>query len=509
MIRWFITLVSTFLLSACFIEQQTPPGDTSLDVHNIDGNHSQLRFNGRWEKGSIAKVSWGGSTLQMNFKGSDVAVDIENLSQVDQWRAIVDGQIGERFSVRLGKHRYPIAHGLAADKTHQLVLMKETSDGQSSIHQLHITGEIAPAPVAPQKLILFFGDSNMNGYSLYSEKDRGDGGSYFAYPAMSARMLNARFSKQSYGSATLTENEGNNVIDFLYSQKRSQSSPHYRDRQKPDVIVINAGANDISRIPKQNQREIIGNRFKRVVSEMRKVYGEQTHIVLYNAYGWDLQEPANYTHEIAAEIGGKLSVLLYPWVWEKWHGSMVEQAGQARLLAAHIRSLDLGFDGREEPEVFDGFGHNGNVANGSFEHKAWGDFSAFGWRYTEDGAERVEANDAADGHFLLRLESGESVHQGMDATGDLEPGPSLGATLHISAKIRSQDPKARAIIKADFEGQALYHRARGVETEINPNGQWQPYETVFQVPAGSWKTYISLESRGGTVDFDEIETRLQ
>ncbi len=502
-------LLATILLAGCLADQDQPERSTSERALSIDLQNPQLRFSGRWEAGRVAKVSWGGSTLQLAFSGTKIAVDIESVDQADQWRAVINGEPRERFTAKLGLHRYALAEGLASDTTHHLLLMKETSDGQSLVHQIQVLGELQTLPPAPEKVIAFFGDSNMNGYSLYSEKDSGDGGSYFAYPAMSARMLNARFAKQSYGSATLMENEGNNVLDFLYSQRRGQADANYRDPLKPDVIVINAGANDISRTPKENKKDIVIERFKTVVAAMRAMYGDQAHIILYNAYGWDREEPANYTRKIGAAIGGNLSVLLYPWSWEKWHGSMVEQAGQARLLATHIRALDLGFTGQHEAEVFDGFARQGQVANGSFEHKAWGDFSAFGWRYAEDGAERTQADDAAHGTFFLRLDSGEIVHQGMDATGDFEPGPSPGATLFIKAMIRSQDSKARAVVKADFEQQALYQRGQGVENEFIPNGQWQQYETTFQVPAGAWKTYISLESRGGTVDFDQIETRLE
>ena len=110
---------------------------------------------------------------------------------------------------------------------------------------------------------------------------------------------------------------------------------------------------------------------------------------VYDAYGWDPNEPANYMREAVREVGGNLSGLLYPWSWEQWHGSMVEHGGQARILADHIASLGLGFSIRQSCDVFDGFGRAFNVANGSFEDIARGGFGAFGWRYFDDGVERI------------------------------------------------------------------------------------------------------------------------
>ena len=272
--------------------------------------------------------------------------------------------------------------------------------------------------------IEYFGDSNMDGSSLYSEQNQGDHGSYYAYPAVVARMLNAEFHDQSVAGATIAEGGDNCVQSFIFSEDYYNQNSSYRSGFDPDVIVINAGANDIGA-----GKTAIKDRYKAVIADLRTVYGSAPHIVLFNAYGWDTEEPAEYTNEVVAEVGGNLSACLFPWMWEQWHGSMIEHAGEARILADHILSLGLGFGQVQDAEVFDAFGHNFDVANGSFEDAGKSGFNAYGWRYyTDEGVNRIyDPSGAADGDYYLQLTAGGtgnagSVRQGTDATGDLAPG---------------------------------------------------------------------------------------
>jgi hypothetical protein len=357
----------------------------------------------------------------------------------------------------------------------------------------------------------------MDGTSNYSEHDSGFAGAYFAYPAMTARMLGARTTTQAYGSATLSGYGDNNVMRFIYSPDFTTQRPEFRTNFAPQVVVVNAGANDIYRIPAEpgngygeasstnpdTIRAQMKGRFKAVVAELRKVYGEEVHIVLYNAYGWDRNEPANYTAEVVAEVGGNLSYVHYPWTWEKWHGSMVEHGGQARLLAAHI-SEQMGWDIKQEPLVFNGFSDDGQVANGDFESVAYGDFNAFGWRYASNRAQRV----CTEQNCWLQLDAGTAVHQGFDATGDAMAGPSeAGLVIQVSAKVRG-DATASAELVLDVEAQALYQRETTArQSFLGLTTEWREVTWQVPIPAGSWKLYLSLGAEDGQAEFDDVRTR--
>ena len=69
---------------------------------------------------------------------------------------------------------------------------------------------------------------------------------------------------------------------------------------------------------------------------MRKSY-PNAHIMLYNAWGWDYDEPANYIHEVIAARGDpNMSSAIFPWLFEQWHGCEYDHSGMAHVLADHL-----------------------------------------------------------------------------------------------------------------------------------------------------------------------------
>jgi len=386
--------------------------------------------------------------------------------------------------------------------------MKEAyATSRLTFHGFSVTGsEILPSPPRPERRIAFFGDSNMEGYSLYNEKNDGSNGTYFAYPATVSRMLGAEMYLQALGSATLDGPTPNDVVSFVYSRAYDLEDRNYRDGFEPQVIVVNAGANDIYRVDPATKKESTKQHYRNAIRELRNVYGDEPHIVLFNAYSWDVQEPAMYSQEIVDEIGGKLSALLFPWCWEQWHGDMVDHAGQAKRLADYIVSLKLGFSRQQDASVVNGYGAGFDVANGSFEGAARDGYGGFGWRYFEDGVERVmDAAEASDGDHFIRLNQAELVHQCVDATGDFLPGGTTSdQSYEVTASIRSVGPSGEAAIGADYEQQGLYKRENPEEQTFAVTDQWADYTATLTAPNGTWKTYVVLKSVSGDIEFDNV-----
>ena len=489
----------------------------------ISPNNPKLDFQGVWIGApEEPQVTWAGSSLVIAFQGEGVALDFDVGDRAENFRVVINGiPNATPLRVEPGRQRIVIAQGLAANEAHELRFFKETYDGTpSTLFGIELAGHgtLLNAVSPSERRIAFYGDSNMDGTSNYSEHDSGFAGAYFAYPAITARMLAARTTTQAYGSATLSGYGDNNVMRFIYSPDFFTQRPDFRTNFTPQVIVVNAGANDIYQIKSEpgngyglasstnpdTIRAQMKGRFKSVIAELRKVYGEAVHIVLYNAYGWDLNEPANYTAEVVAEVGGNLSYLYYPWTWEKWHGSMVEHGGQARLLAQHIATV-MNWDIKDEPLIFDGTAKTGQVANGDFEAVAYGDFEAFGWRYASEQARRV----CDDTNCWLSLDAGASVHQGFDATGDYLPGPSpVGMVIQVRAMVRG-DTGALAQLVLDHEQQALYHRNEVARQHFDGlTNEWREVMWQVPIPEGSWKLYLSLGAEDGQVEFDDVRTQV-
>ena len=500
-LRGLLLIVFAAFVAACDSVPSEPITVTADDP--------RIRYTGRWndDDATAPWVGWQGSTVSIRFRGSTISADLDVGDKDEHVRVIVDGIPEEPYRVLPpGRQTVLLAEDLDDDVEHKVVLMKETyKSSRMTFHGFELQGsEVLELPPRSGKRIAFFGDSNMEGYSLYSDKDDGETGTYFAYPAIVSRMLGAEMHLQANGGATLAGGRSNDILSFIYSEERGNPDVRYRSRFRPQIIVVNAGANDISRLPISTQKDNIKERYRSVIKQLRKAYGEEPHIILYNAYSWDLNEPANYSSEISYEMGENVSALLFPWCWEQWHGDMIDHAGQAVRLANYIESLYLGFSIEREPEVVSGYGKGFDLANGSFEGSGRDGYGGFGWRYFEDGVERVaDADAAADGEHFIRLGTAESVHQCVDATGDFRPGGTTDSQAYtLTVSMRSDSPGNEAVLAADFEGQALYRRSNRQNKSFTVTDEWQDYSATFTAPDGSWKVYFVLRSEQGDIDFD-------
>lgn len=490
---------------------------------NVDPSDPNIQYTGRWnfDNPSAPWVTWHGSSAKLRFNGTSISVDIDagirspyGRNWKEQYRVIVDGvPSSERIVMDPGRATYTLASGLPAGE-HTVELFKETTyayTSQSTIYGFDIDGTLMAPPARPSLRIEYFGDSNMDGTSNYSEQDQGDSGGYYSYPAQVTRMLGAEMNLQAMGGATLDNGGDNDVQSFIFSPNYDDQDPNYRSDFDPHVIVVNAGANDVGA-----GKSTIKSRYKQVISDLRTVYGNEPHIVLHNAYGWNPDEPANYSDEVVAEVGGNLSTVKYPWLWEQYHGSMWDHTGQAHMLAEHIASLNPAWSIQNANEIGNSFSPDGNVSNGSFEDVA--PFGSYGWRYFDDpGVERVQdAAGAADGSHYLRLTASsnhQGVHQATDATGDLLPGATQGGeTYTMTAMIRGTSSGAQAQIETHFQGQELWtHKteqgspyAYQIST-FNVTTEWQEYSHTFTADAGVWQLLNYLKASQGTVEFDNVQ----
>ena len=497
-----ILIILVAILAACSTSKQ--------DSLSIGADDERIRYTGRWnfENPAAPWVSWQGSTVAVAFQGSGISATLDFGDDGELLRVIVDGVPEEpaRF-VPGGKQTIVLASGLDAQTGHIITLMKEEYATSNLIfHGFELAdGEIAELPPRPEKRIAFFGDSNMEGYSLYNEKNDGSNGTYFAYPATVTRMLGAEMYLQAAGSANLDGPTGNDVVSFVNSKAFDSEDPNYDDGFEPHVIVVNAGANDISQVDPSAIKETTKQHYRNAIAALRDAYGDAPHIILWNSYGWDKNEPALYNQEIVDEVGGNLSKLDFAWCWEQWHGDMVDHSGQAWRLANYIASLDLGFTLQRGLDVVNGYGEGYGVANGSFEDAARDGYGGFGWRYFTDGVERVAVNDAADGSFVIRLESDELVHQCIDATGGIVAKPSRDSQqFQLTASIRSRGDSGKAVLGADHTAQNLYARENLEEQLFDVGPQWQDYSITLNAPDGTWQTYVILKSVEGELEFDNV-----
>lgn len=408
---------------------------------SVDPSHPELQLIGRWDLANPSQP-WAqaqGSSVIVSFTGTRISAKLTTVGG-EYFRVLIDDDAEASVQVSFSSGVPLLLADNLPPGTHKLELVKETDEGRATLLGLEIDdgASVEPSPPRPVRRMVFYGDSNLAGYSLESERNQGGSaliGCYYGYAGIVARMFGAEYQNISRSGATITSlNGAYDRIDW------GSSTPTWDFVANPvDVVVVNIGANDAFRPKNVNK-----NRYHDLLDDLRADH-PLAHITLFNAYGWDGSEPANYTHEVVAERGDpNLTSEIFPWVFERFHGCQTDHAGMAEVLVQHLSAVTGWMPAPSD--VVSGYGVGGNLANGSFERKA--PFGGWGWRYFDDaGVSRIlDPAGAPFGEHYLRLENGASSHQ-TNPAGNGEVinlsawmrGAGAGDSVDVAISFRDQD----------------------------------------------------------------------
>lgn len=473
---------------------------------------ARIRYSGRWDRSEPTRpwCAWQGSALAASFRGTAIRAEIESTAESEYFRVIVDGDQdnSRKFELISGRHSYQLATGLKPGG-HEIHIVKETyiSKGRMTFLGFEVEGlGLSTSERRPPRLrIEFYGDSNLAGYSLEHEKNKGGAaksGCYYTFAGIVSRALGAEYHNIS-SSGAIISGRLNSVLSFYNRTDFHQPEPRWDFSSfQADICVINIGANDIG----SKTRAQIKNDYLSLLKVIRTQH-PNAHIVVMNGYGWAREEPANYTHEVVEAFGdGNVSRLVFPWLFNEWHGCEYDHAGMARYLLEHLEEINPDWKQVNEMDVMDGFGRDGNVANGSFELVA--PFGGYGWRYFQDGAQRVRSPERAhEGDWFLRLPHGTQVHQ---------PNPSSGGSQHSYRMfMRSRTDRAVVRVRVEFRDQEWRHEIPRTarEFEFDVGGTWKEYTVDVLAPASGstdnlshavWQAILRIEAKSGIVDVDAV-----
>lgn len=458
-----------------------------------------LTFIGRWDPSDpdAPQCSWQGSTVRATFHGTGAALLFNPGSRSESVRIVVDGDhLGsQKVEVEAGAALLPLVDDLA-DGEHTVEVIKETAyGGNATLTGLVITGlGLGEPEPRPRRRIEFYGDSNLAGYSLESEQNRGGvdkDGHHFGYAGITGRTFDAEVANISWSGSRIAQ------VHERFSRVTYDAADDTWDfaANPVDLVVVNLGANDVGRSEAQIRAE-----YHAFLDDLRAVY-PAAHVVVYNAWGWSYNETSNFTHEVVAEReDAEMSVATFPWVFEQWHGCESDHGGMAATLARHLEAT-LGWTPGTQ-DVMSGFGLDGDVANGGFEEVA--PFGGYGWRYfTDDGVARIEdATEAHEGEYFLRLTDAAEVHQ---------PNPaSDGQTVSVTLWLRGSSASDTAEVTLDFRDQEMWTQTLQSETTTVPlTTAWQELTLTATAPTDAprpvFHTRLTVHAGGeSTVDVDGI-----
>lgn len=463
----------------------------------IDPSDENILYTGRWDF-TDPSVPWcqaKASSIIVNFEGTSIGIDITGNSS-DYVRAIFDDDAAGSIKIPLVGGVNILASGLT-DTTHKLEFVKENDKGRMYVYGIHLDDgkSLVDPPERPTRKIEFYGDSNQAGYSLESERNQGGShlqGAYYTYPGIVARMFDAEHVNFSKSGATIQS------LDTAHDRTdwNSSAPPWDFSNFQADLVVVNIGAND------SGADHVRKNRYHALLDDLR---AEQptAHIMLYNAYGWSFNEPANFIHEVIAERGDpNMSSAVFPWVFAQFHGCEYDHGGMAMVLAEHVQSIMGWTHGQQD--VLSGFGADGDVANGSFELVA--PFGGWGWRYLDARGISREFDPAGahDGDYYLRLF--DTAHSQQTNPAD------SGETYVVTAWMRGANVGDQVDITIDFRDQGM---GAG---EVSPmvaftetktlTTTWQEYSMSATAPTTGNPVYGTrvtfTVAAGDTVDIDAV-----
>ena len=468
----------------------------------IDPADERILYTGRWYQAdpSAPWCSWQGCSIIANFRGTSISARFQAVADdKDRIFVIIDDDKSSARTIALtgGTADYLLAAGLS-DATHKVEIVKKSNAGKDHIitfHGLSIAGsDLTSPPARPLLKLEFYGDSNLAGHSVEHEQNKGEmkyRDSYYCFAGIASRMLDAEYHNISKGGERIQD-----VMTNIWDKYYPNSSETWDfSRNRPDAVIVNLGANDVG-----EPKDSIVKAYHKFLNALRDIHPD-AHIVVMNAYGWSYDEPANYTREVvAARNDSNMSCLHFPWVFEQWHGCQYDHSGMANLLAEHLSSV-VGWNYKPS-DVMNGFGREGDVANGSFEQVA--PFGGYGWRYyTADRVSRVTgADDARHGDCYLRLADGANVHQ---------PNPaSDGETFTVTVWMRGLSDGDKGKISIEFKDQKMWTEPLAVFTTAETlTTYWRHYSLTRTAPSGGPKPVYQIKvilraGEGDTVCFDDV-----
>jgi lysophospholipase L1-like esterase len=231
------------------------PEIISAQKKRIAFNNHNIQYEGRVAfSDSTACINWSGSSINMNFKGSEISAILKDADTSNYYNVILDNKVISKIKLNNSKQNYILASGLSKGK-HKIQLYKRTEwgKGQSFFYgfETNVNAEILPKTKTKKRKIEFFGDSITCGYGIEDNtgKDSGTGyfeNNYLTYNALTARHFNAQFSCIATSGIGIMVSWFPTITTEIYDLTDPHDKKNKWDFNKytPDVVVINLFQND-------------------------------------------------------------------------------------------------------------------------------------------------------------------------------------------------------------------------------------------------------------------------
>ena len=236
--------------------------------NNFEANHENISYEGRVDlsNANIVRFSFPGVTIRANFQGKAITARFRDFANAKEgmhntFYCIIDGGEPQKIVLNETQYDYLLAKNLDPDTIHSVELFKLTESlvGEVGFCGFYIEGEngkLVEPDTLPSLKMEFVGNSISCGYGNELSSVTPKAGfsplnenNYYAWGAVAARALNARYVCTAYSGKGVCRNyEGDcsNTIPQFYGHTLANNHEvawNYSD-YVPDILVLNIGTND-------------------------------------------------------------------------------------------------------------------------------------------------------------------------------------------------------------------------------------------------------------------------
>ena len=230
----------------------------SYGTIRVPYNDTHVSYMGRIEnvENQYALIYWPGTSVSINFQGTDIKVVLKNGKEDAYFYAIVDGNDKDARKIKADtlQSAITVASGLKNTR-HSLQLFKLSNNTSYTYFygfELSNGSTVLKATPLPKRKIEFYGNSITAGHGVDVLPGHEDSGSaeyfnnYLTYAARTARHFNAQYSCISRSGIGVMVSWFPIIMPEMYDRLNPDDPSSKWDFTKytPDIVVINLFQND-------------------------------------------------------------------------------------------------------------------------------------------------------------------------------------------------------------------------------------------------------------------------